>query len=381
MRRGILVHEWLAKTGGSENVFDAMVDAFPEEDLLCLWTDVKDRYPGRELRETWIARTPLRKSKIAALAFMLPTWRNQTQGEHDWALVSSHLFAHHVRLSKAPTGTRKYLYVHSPARYIWTPELDTRGAGLAKRVIALPLRLLDRRRAQEAHSIAANSLYVKDRIERYWHREATVIYPPVDVERIQSIENWEELLSATEKEFLDTLPTTFLLGASRFVPYKRLDLAIAAGAASGVAVVLAGAGPQEQELRTLAQESGCQVIFAISPSNELLYALYQRTLAFVFLAIEDFGIMPVEAMAAGAPVIGLRTGGTAETVVDGLTGVLVGDPTGDELRKAVGKVEILDPADCRARAREFSKGRFSREILQWVELNNKTTIELDGEKR
>ena len=172
-------------------------------------------------------------------------------------------------------------------------------------------------------------------------------------------------------DLLDSVPHRFLLGASLFVSYKRLDLAIAAGAASGVTVVLAGSGPEEKNLRELARESGCAVIFAISPSNEMLYALYQRTLAFVFLAVEDFGIMPVEAMAAGAPVIGLNVGGTAETVVDGLTGVLVEKADADELRRAVSRVELLNSADCEARAREFSMSRFSNRISTWIASNGR----------
>ncbi len=364
--RGVLVHEWLSRTGGSENVFDAMVGAFPEADLLCLWSDVENRYPGRELTETWLARTPLRRSKAAALPLVPATWRNRRPGGYDWALVSSHMFAHHVSFSDQPSDFRKYVYVHSPARYLWNPELDARGQGLLPRLASPALRALDRKRAQEAVSVAANSEFVRDRVRSTWERDAGVIYPPVDVERISRTERWADVLEPSDAGQLAALPDQFVLGASRFVSYKCLDLVIEAGEVAGLPVVLAGAGPEESALRERGARASVPVRVLRSPSDPLLFALYQAALAFVFPAVEDFGIMPVEAMAAGTPVVVGPVGGARESVEDGVTGVVAESTAAHALAEAIESCVGLSPTDCVRRARRFGTDVFDRELRSWV---------------
>jgi glycosyltransferase involved in cell wall biosynthesis len=363
---GVLVHEWISRTGGSEKVFDAMVSAFPEADILCLWNDDRERYPDRNVYETWLAKTPLRKSKASALPFMPATWRNRLSNEYEWALVSSHLFAHHVSFARQPKDFRKLVYVHSPARYIWTPDLDRRGAGIVPRLASPPLRALDRRRAQEAHSIAANSAFVADRILHAWHRHSTIIHPPVDVEQIQSVSSWADQLTEVERLVLESLPKEFVLGASRFVPYKRLDLVIAAGEAAGVPVVLSGSGPEEGNLRSQAEVATVPVIFVRSPSDALLYALYAAAMVFVFPAVEDFGIMPVEAMASGTPVAVGPLGGARETVEDGKSGAVAVDSTGASFARAIERCLTVEPSSCARRARDFSKSLFQSRLASWV---------------
>ena len=364
MPRGILVHEWLAATGGSENVFDVLAETFPEVDLLCLWSDVADRYPGRELKETWLARTPLRDRKAAALPLLPRTWRNRP-GEYDWALVSSHLFAHHVSF-RGSSNLRKYVYVHSPARYIWEPELDRRGDSSLVRAVAATLKPLDRARAKEITAAAANSAFVRERIARTWEIDSTVIYPPVEVDRIQRVADWTECLSAEEVSVLDALPREFLLGASRLIPYKALDLVIAAGASCSVPVVIAGDGPERERLRAEAERTGARAIFVGRVSDAMLYALYQRCLAYVFPAVEDFGIMPVEAMAAGAPVISGRVGGATETVLDGVTGAHVDFDDPRSLREGVERAVSLGGAKPAVHARSFSRAAFVDAVRRFV---------------
>ena len=142
-----------------------------------------------------------------------------------------------------------------------------------------------------------------------------MIYPPVDVEQIQSVADWRTRLDDEEAAQLAALPSSFLLGASRFIPYKRLDLVIQAGEAADLPVVLAGKGPERAALEAAAERASVPVHFVHAPSWALLFALYQQALLFVFPAVEDFGIMPVEAMAAGAPVLAQAVGGTSESVV------------------------------------------------------------------
>lgn len=365
---GIIVHEWISKTGGSERVLDAMVETFPDAEIRCLWNDVPDsRYPGRTVRESWLARTPLRRSKAVALPFMPFSWRDCKPGGYDWALVSSHLFAHHVSFADQSDDFRKYVYVHSPARYIWDPEMDERGLGLLPRLLSPALRRLDRRRAQEAYSLAANSEYVRQRIQRAWDRDSQVIYPPVDVAHIQRVKSWADELSDVERVAFDRLPVPFLLGASRFVPYKRLDLVIKAGEAAGLPVVIAGSGPDERRLREQAAGATVPVHFVSDPSDSLLYALYEAASVFVFPAIEDFGIMPVEAMATGTPVIGRRVGGVSETVIEGVTGSLIDDvDSSRSLAAAVTLALVTAPGACRSRARAFDSANFSQTLQGWM---------------
>jgi glycosyltransferase involved in cell wall biosynthesis len=269
--------------------------------------------------------------------------------------------------ARGPAGDApKFVYAHSPARYIWNPELDQRGAGTVARTLGAALKPIDRRRAAEAHRIAANSAFVRDRVRAAWERDAAVIHPPVDVARVAAQAARPDL-SPDERAALDALPSPFLLGASRFVSYKQLDRVIGAGEASGLPVVLAGAGPDEGLLRARAAAARVPVSFVLAPSDAMLAALYAAATVFLFPALEDFGIMPVEAMAAGTPVVARRQGGTGESVQDGVSGVLVDDVDDDAaLAAAVTRAAGLDPAAVRARADAFSVPAFQARIRDWV---------------
>lgn len=364
---GLIVHEWISKLGGSENVVDEMLATFPDSQIMCLWNDAPQRYDNAKVQETWISKSPLRGSKAAALPFMPATWRSiSPQTRVDWMLVSSHLFAHHVRLRPPHSEVEKFVYVHTPARYIWTPELDARGNGLIPRMAARLFRPVDRKRAKEHKHVAANSLFVRQRIRDTWEVEAEVIYPPVDVRRITSEQEWRSHLGAEEAATLDGLPDSFILGASRFVPYKRLDVVIAIGSAAGVPVVLAGGGPDEGRLRVLAENSRVPVIFIANPSTAFLYALYQAALAFVFPPVEDFGIMPVEAMAAGTPVLANHIGGGSESVSHKVSGMHF-DP--DDIQSgvtALAGIDDITKAATVTRARNFSNEVFQESLRTWM---------------
>ncbi|MDT0156414.1 glycosyltransferase [Microbacterium sp. ARD32] len=371
---GILVHEWLARHGGSENVFEVLARVFPDAERFCLWDDSDGRFPG--VQETMLARTPLRHSKAAALPFMPAVWRHLPERQADWVLCSSHLFAHHARFAGPARTAPKLVYAHTPARYVWTPELDGRGSGLAARAVSSLLKPIDRQRAAEPVAIAANSAFVAQRIADTWQREATVIHPPVDVSGIVAAAAHHPTAQHPAAQHpaaqhpddaaaLAALPSQFLLGVSRFVPYKRLDRVIEAGRASGLPVVLAGSGPEEARLRESAKAHG-DVLFIRDPSPALLAQLYRRALALVFPAVEDFGIMPVEAMAAGTPVVANAVGGTAETVIDGVTGALVAGWGRDELADAVERAAGAASDACVARAFEFDTPVFETRIAQWV---------------
>lgn len=362
---GLIVHEWLAKTGGSENVVETIAGIFPDAPIVCLWDDLPSRFEAGRVSETWLARTPLRQNKALALPFMPAVWRNLPDADAEWVLCSSHLFAHHAQFAGPAKAARKYVYVHTPARYIWAPELDGRGNSWLARAISMPLKALDRKRAQGDFSIAANSVFIQQRIEMAWGRESQVIYPPVRVAAFA--EDSRIALTLEEEVLLAGLPSTFILGASRFVHYKRLDVAIAAGVAAGVQVVLAGEGPDGQRLRAIANEHPGVVTFVSRPSHALLNQLYRRALAYVFPSVEDFGIMPVEAMATGTPVIANATGGAAESVVHGITGALLHSFEPSALRDAVDTAAASDSSACVSRAWEFDTSIFEANIRDWIQ--------------
>ncbi|MFT4259260.1 glycosyltransferase [Microbacterium sp.] len=358
---GILVHEWLARTGGSENVFEVLGETFPDAARYALWDDSDGRFSG--VNETWLARTPLRRSKALALPLMPIAWRGLPAEDADWVLTSSHLFAHHARFAGPARDAPKLVYAHTPARYVWVPELDGRGGSLPAKLISAALKPLDRKRAQEPAAIAANSSFVAERIADTWERNAEVIYPPVAVEDFAE----EPVLSDADRAVLDGLPDGFLFAVSRWVPYKRLDAAITAGRASGRPVVLAGEGSDEQRLRAVAAESGVDVRFLHHPSFPLLRALYRRAAALVFAPIEDFGIVPVEAMASGTPVLANAVGGAVESVVDGVTGAHVHDWNSDaELAAAVDRAVASAADACVARAAEFGTVVFQGRIAEFI---------------
>ncbi|WP_448710913.1 glycosyltransferase [Microbacterium profundi] len=363
---GLLVHEWIASSGGSENVLEAMARVFPDADIQCLWNDAPHRFADHSVRETWLARTPLRRHKALALPFTLGALRRlPAVADYEWMLVSSHLFAHHAKL--AHQDAPKYVYAHTPARYVWTPELDERGNGAAIKAIAPLFRTIDRKRAQEAKAIAANSAFVQDRIERAWEREASVIHPPVAVERIMSQSDWRtQVIDEAELTLLDGLPAQFVLGASRFIPYKRLELVIDAASRAGIPVVIAGRGPEEQRLRSVAAGATVPVHIVVSPSDELLYALMQLASVFVFPAVEDFGIVPVESQAAGTPVVTGPIGGQVETFTAGVSGVMAESTEATDLARAIEKAMTLGPFDAQRITAKFSEAAFHESVERFV---------------
>lgn len=337
---------------------------FPAAPITSLWDDDPGRFEAGRITETWMAGTPLRRRKSLALPFMPATWRHLPFDDSEWILCMSHLFAHHARFRGPSRDAPKYLYVYTPARYIWNPELDERGNSLIARTASLALRPLDRMRAQEARSIVGISHFVRERIESAWRRDSEVIYPPVEVELFTK--TGTDDLTEAELATLSALPDSYILGASRFIPYKRLDLVIETGWATDTHVVLAGNGPELSRLKELADRTPGQVTFIDRPSLPMLRELYRRALVYVFPPVEDFGIMPVEAMAAGAPVIASAVGGASETVIDGVTGSLVSQWTRAAMRDALDAAVKVNKKDSVSRAWQFDQAEFRKNMLAWV---------------
>lgn len=361
MAKLAIAHEWLAVRAGSEKTFEAMALAYPEADLYALtWDhDAQFDFGGREVTTTWLDRSStLRDRRELALPLMSFAWKTiDVHDSYDTVLTSSHAFVRSFPPAKPATH---FCYCHTPLRYAWVPDVDARTQRRipGKSLAFAALREWDRRTARNVDFFAANSTAVRDRIHECYGRESEVIHPPVD----------------TVYYDLPTEPVerSRALAVSRFVPYKSVALAIEACAAAGVPLTVAGKGPQEAELRALAARLGGDVEFEISPPDERLRELYRSSLAVVFPANEDFGIIPVEAQGCGAPVVALDVGGARDTVVQGETGLRVArqDPAlfAEAIRDLV--TTPPDPAVCRRNAEGFSAQRFQRELREWVERNS-----------
>jgi glycosyltransferase involved in cell wall biosynthesis len=346
-----VVHEWFSAVGGSENVFLAIAELMPHAQRHVLWAEPDADATG--LRQTWLARTPLRRSKALALPLMPLVWRTIGRPEPDVVISSSHAFAHTVKLGD-PARTRHLSYIHTPARYVWSPDFDGRGANP---VLSLPREVLQRvdvRGSRHVHAYAANSREVQGRIKRFWGRDAVVINPPVDVEYFAG-----PVPAAPERDYL--------LGVGRWIPYKNFDLMIEVATAAGMPLVIAGSGPEEERLRRLAADAGVPVTFEVRPGRDRLRELYAGARALLFPAHEDFGIIPVEAQASGTPVLGLRRGGLLETVIEGETGYLVDSMDPAAYVPLVRRVAELDAERIRRNAAQFSHARFAERMSRWVD--------------
>jgi glycosyltransferase involved in cell wall biosynthesis len=361
MRRGLLpdrsvavVHEWFGATGGSENVFLAISDLLPHAEGFVLWRDRHARR-GTRFRQSWLARTPLRHSKALALPVMPLTWRTLTRERFDVVISSSHAFAHTVRMGP-PQETRYLSYVHSPARYLWSPGFDGRGSTGLLKAPRKVLQLADARLGRHVHSFAVNSREVQSRVKRFWGRDSLVIYPPVDVAYFSDV---PARLGAQDR--------SYLLGVGRWIPYKNFDLIIEIAAAARMPLVIAGSGPAETALRRHAARVDVPVTFEHQPSQARLRELYWGAQALLFPVHEDFGIIPVEAMACGTPVVGLRRGGLLETVVDGETGYLLDSTDPRRYAVALGMLHRLDRVRLAAHAWTFATEEFNLRLASWID--------------
>jgi glycosyltransferase involved in cell wall biosynthesis len=349
-----VVHEWFSATGGSEQVFLAIAGLVPHAARYVLWAERDAPTHTLALSQSWLARTPLRRSKALALPVMPLAWRTLDRARFDVVISSSHAFAHTVRLG-SPDRTRYLSYVHSPARYLWSPTFDGRGANPLLTAPRRALQAADVRFSRHVHAYAANSREVQARVRRYWKRDATVINPPVDVDFFAAA-------PPTQRE----APRDYLLGVGRWVPYKNFDLMVAIAAEAGLPLVIAGSGPQEARLRRLAEAAPVPVTMEVRPSRERLRQLYWGARALLFPAHEDFGIIPVEAQACGTPVIGLRRGGLLETVVEGETGFLVDSLEPGAHAGAIRCLTSLTRDRIQAHARGFSHARFDARMTEWI---------------
>ncbi len=351
--RVAIVHERFTEPGGAERVVEEMHRIWPDAVVHAPLVDRSTLPPG--LLDANVRATPLQRlyrgdGTYAHLLPLLPLAmaRIDLSGV-DVVITSHHAFANRIR---PPDGVPVVSYTHTPARWIWESSMRANEiggrvgrAGLA--AFAATQRGPDARAAKRPVRIVANSGHVASRVSRWWQRDATVVAPPVDVERYT-------IDPRVERE-------DFFLFAGRLAPYKRADLAAAAARRAGVRLVVAGEGRGRRDLEALAWP-GLELLGRVD--DVTLLDLYRRCRALVFPHEEDFGIVPLEAQACGAPVVALGRGGALETVVDGVTGVLfplaVDGQAVDTLSSVLQSFDPgrFEPARLRSHALTFAPERF-----------------------
>lgn len=361
--RVAVVHEWIDSYAGSEQVFEALAKLIPSADLYALSVQpgVQLDLDGRRVTTTFLDTEKLRSRRGLTLPLMPLAWGALGRREYDLVISSHHAFAHANRLT-AKSGAH-LSYVHTPARYVWSPEIDERGSGAALAPARSVLKRLDRRISSRVDAYAGNSRAVAQRINQFWGREADVIHPPVRV-------NYFADHGIAE-------PTRdYVLGVGRWIPYKNLHLVIEAADRVGLPVKIAGRGPSKFRITEAAEAASVPVELIESPSDDELRRLYANAACLVFPTFEDFGMVPVEAQAAGAPIVAIPQGGVLETVADGISGVFAADLSSAAIADAIPRALPLHGDGPRKNAEEFSQQAFARAIAGWVERRAQITLDI-----
>ncbi|MFC4128043.1 glycosyltransferase [Nocardia rhizosphaerae] len=353
MTRVALVHERFTEFGGSEAVVGEFVHTWPGAEVFApIVAPGGLREPVRAVNDSWLSRAhTLLGGRHAPLLPLVPgRLRGLPLREFDVVVISHHAFATQAALA---TDAPVVAYVHSPARWAWDREFRAQEAGgragqLALGALGALARRGELRAAPRLTHIVANSHAVAQRVTDWWGLPASVVNPPVQVARFTPDPG-----IARED---------FFLCAGRLVPYKRADLAIRAAQRAGVRLVVLGDGRFRAQLEAIA---GPETTFLGATSADELQDMYRRCRALLMPGIEDFGIVPVEAMACGAPVLAVGSGGARDTVRPGVTGEYVPAGSDEDVVAALAeRMRTFDPAAYdAAKVREHALG-FAPEVFR-----------------
>ena len=367
---------------GGEKVFMAIAEAFPKADIFTSmitpeWaskisnlnkdgTRSEIATPAsrdnvsyqRKIITTFMQSFPLKRKLQKPLFALYPlAFESLDLSDYNLVVSSSSRFAHGVITRPE---TKHICYMHSPGRMFWEPDFyfgpDSRLKTILTPILSY-LRLWDHTAAQRVDQLIANSKNVAGKIRSYYGRDATVVYPFVDLERFKPGVGSHE--SGVEK---------YYLVVTRLASWKRVDIAVAAANAVGAKLKVVGIGPDIKRLQKLAQVKGKKSDIEIlgGEPDEKVTELFQNCVALIMTQEEDFGITSLEAQACGKPVIAYGRGGALETVVPGKTGEFFKEQTVDSLVEALKRFDPSKyrPEDCRKNAESFSKTRFQKELVE-----------------
>lgn len=354
----ILAHDYLIQMGGAERLFASMLRAWPGAPVYVSATDHSGLLPDfrdAEIHNSWMQRLPgLRKHHKKLFPLYPFAFKSFGHLDADAAVVSSSGFSKWLRFTPR---TRFFCYCHTPPRFFWQTdhylrnEVQSRALKAAARLFVLWLRPSDLACSRRVHHFIANSGNVRNRIREFYGRDSVVIYPPVETHRFR----------VTPRH------GGYYLILSRLVSYKGVDRAVSAFLKSGKRLVIAGGGPDRARLEQIAAGAP-NIEFRGRVPDEEAINLVENCRAFVLPGSEDFGITPLEAQAAGKPVLAFRDGGALETVVDGETGVLFSDPSPDGINAEVARLESIawDHDRIRRHAERFAEPVFIAAMQDYV---------------
>lgn len=361
-----LVHDYLIQQGGAENVFKVFAEIFPEAPIYTFFYDAKkfkDILNGRQVYSSWLQKIPgITRHYRWTLPFMPKIIESFDFNGYDVVLSSTSAFGKGIIVGPKTTHI---CYCHTPTRYLWIESdeyvAQLRYGRLIKKIIFKllnNLRQWDLKAAARVDFYLANSQEVEERIKKYYHRESTVIYPAVDVEKFIINPQVE----------IDPAKGYYLIGG-RLVAYKRYDLAVQAFSRMGIKLKIFGSGPEENNLKQMAKPC---IEFLGRVSEDTKRQLLASCIAFIHPQVEDFGITPLESMAAGRPVIAYRAGGALESVEAGLTGEFFDQQTWESLAETVIRFtpEKFNSIKIHEYVKKFDVARFKQELKQFI-INHK----------
>lgn len=364
-----IVHEWFVNYAGSEKCVESFTNIWPDADIFALVDFLNDEQreiilKGKHAHTSFIQHLPYAKTQHRKYLPLFPkAIESFNLSKYDLIISSSHAVAKGVKVNP---NQLHICYCHSPMRYAWDEadyylqeaNLTSGIRGKIAKATVKYLRKWDLKSANNVNYFIANSNHIAKKIKRIYNREADVIYPPVDTQKFSLI---------TEKE-------DYYLTASRLVPYKRIDLIVDAFADMlDKKLVVIGSGPEKEKIMS---KTTPNVDVLGYQDFESLREYMQKAKAFVFAAEEDFGIIVVEAMACGTPVIAGNYGGTSESVINGITGLLFPEQTVESLVEAVKKFDVISHSmnysEIRSHTEKFSRKTFEDNIKNYV--NEKTEL-------
>lgn len=364
-----IVHDYLKEFGGAEKVVEALLEIWPNTPIYTTVFLPKYAGPHRKKIEKWNIKTtflqyiPFKSKLISLFRFVAPAvFSSIDLSSFDLVITSAAGTYTSPNFVKVGTKTLLVCYCHTPPRYLygypvandWTKNWLRRTLLVLGQIPMHFLRMLDFKAAQIPNYFIANSKEVASRIEKFYRRESTVIYPPVEIPKIGPL--------AKKKDY-------YVIGG-RVSRHKGHDIAIKAFTKLGLPLKVFGGTFASYGLEQFKRFAGKNIEFLGEISDEEKWKVLSEAKAFIFPSEqEDFGIIPVEAMAVGTPVIALNQGGVLETVIEGKTGTFFKERTAKSLANAVRHFEKMNisPEDCVRRAKEFSKERFKKEIRQFVQ--------------
>jgi glycosyltransferase involved in cell wall biosynthesis len=348
-----IIHYWLVNMRGGEKMLEALLELYPQADIYTHVYDPKAVSPlinSHNVYTSYIQKLPFAKKLYRKYMPLMPNALNGFNLQDYDLIISSE--AGPVKGVIPNPDAYHLCYCHSPMRYLWDMYHEYfRDSGIVTRFFMkrlIPrLRLWDITSANLADRFVANSRYVAKRIARYYNREAAVVYGPADIEKFFPVER---------------KPEDFYLFFGQLVGYKRADIAIEACLRSGRKLIVAGSGASKKEIRRY-EKSG-MVQFLGRVSDEEVPALFSRARALLFPGIEDLGLVPIEANAAGCPVIAFRKGGVLDTVRENVTGVFFDEQNAASLIGAMDRFEAVENGFKDRAAFNAHVGQFSREAFK-----------------